>query len=235
MNKYLKILASALLIYSSSALALNASDKPIEGSQIGVAYLRPNSNQIYGHNIDTYMHPASTLKVLTGLAAILYLGHDYRFRTNLEIESSQVNSQGGIKVDANGTLHGNVLVKFVGDPSFTAQNYRTLLNTLSTAGVKSIAGDMIIDVSRFGGLSKGAGWSWSDLPICFTAPAGSAIINRNCVFAQLQPHGVGNIATPIVSKGSPITLKSDAIGVKQTSYGGNCELEADLYMKNHYH
>ena len=84
-------------------------------------------------------------------------------------------------------------------------------------------------------MPRGQGWSWDDTPICFTAPAGSAIINRNCVFAQLQPQGIGNVATAKLNSASPIVLESDAIGVKQANYGGNCELQAQLYMKNQYH
>ena len=105
MNKYLKLLAASVLLYSSSSIAIKSTPNPIPGSQIGVAYLRPNDNNIYGKNIDTYMHPASTLKVITGLAAILYLGHDYRFKTNLEVSSRLVSSQGNIKVDNNGVLY----------------------------------------------------------------------------------------------------------------------------------
>lgn len=235
MNKYLKLLVTSALLYSSSSLAIKSNPNPIPGSQIGVAYLRPNDNNIYGKNIDTYMHPASTLKVITGLAAILYLGHDYKFKTNLEVSARQVSSQGNIKVDNNGVLQGNVLIKFDGDPSFTTQSYRTLINTLVSAKVKKIAGDVIIDVSKFAGMSKGEGWSWNDLPICFTSPASTAIINRNCVFAQLQPNGIGEVATAKLNAASPISIQSDAIGVKQSSYGGNCELEANLYMKNQYH
>ena len=235
MKKYFKLLIASICLCTTSALAINADPNPVPGSQVGVAYLRPNDNKIYGQNIDTYMHPASTLKVVSTLAAILYLGHDYTFKTNLEVSANLVNAQGKTQVDKDGTLRGNVLVKFVGDPSFTAKSYRTLFATLTQLGVKRIAGDVIIDVSRFAGLSKGEGWSWNDLPICFTSPAGSAIINRNCVFAQLQPNGVGAVATPKISSASPIKITSDAIGVKQSNYGGNCELEADLYMKNQYH
>lgn len=235
MNKLFLILTLPLFLLSFSAQSIESSSTPIAGTQVGVAYLRPNDNKIYGQNIDTYMHPASTLKVITGLAAILYLGHDYTFKTTIEVQADRVSEHGKVKTDKSGTLHGNVLVKFVGDPSFTAKSYRTLVNSLSLAGVKAIDGDVILDISRFGGMTKGSGWSWDDTPVCFTAPAASAIINRNCVFAQLQPHGVGNEVTPIVSSSTPITISTDAIGVTQSNYGGNCELEAKLYMNNQYH
>lgn len=234
MKKIIKLLALPLFLYSTSALAIKADPNEVPGSHVGVAYLKPNDNKIYGQNYDTYMHPASTLKVVSTLAAILYLGHDYTFKTTLSVDSKNV-SNGKIKVDAAGNLNGNVVIRFVGDPSFTASSYRTLVKTLAKAGVKKVKGDIILDVGRFGGMSRATGWSWDDIPICFTAPAGSAIINRNCVFAQLQPQGIGAKATPIVSAGSPITITSDAVGVSQSGYGGNCELEANLFAKNQYH
>ena len=190
--------------------------------------------QMYERNFETYMHPASTLKVLTGLAAILYLGHNYTYKTTLGVSAGLLKDNGQLILDKAGVLHGNIFIKFVGDPSFTSKNYSELLSNLSKLGVRRIAGDIIIDVSNFAGLSKGEGWSWSDLPICFSAPAGAVIIDRNCVFAQLQPHGINQIATPVLSAQSPITIHSDAVGVNPQNYGANCELEADLYMRNQY-
>lgn len=234
MKKLINMLVLPLFLFSAQSQAIKADPKEIPGSHVGVAYLKPSDNKIYGQNYDTYMHPASTLKVVSTLAAILYLGHDYTFKTTLSVNPKNVVN-GKVKPDANGTLNGNVVIRFVGDPSFTSNNYRTLVNTLSKAGVKKVNGDIILDVGRFGGLSRGTGWSWDDIPICFTAPAGSAIINRNCVFAQLQPNGIGAKATPKLSAGSPITITSDAVGVAQSNYGGNCELEANLFAKNQYH
>ena len=173
MKKLINMLVLPLFLFSAQSQAIKADPKEIPGSHVGVAYLKPSDNKIYGQNYDTYMHPASTLKVVSTLAAILYLGHDYTFKTTLSVNPKNVVN-GKVKPDANGTLNGNVVIRFVGDPSFTSNNYRTLVNTLSKAGVKKVNGDIILDVGRFGGLSRGTGWSWDDIPICFTAPAGSA-------------------------------------------------------------
>ena len=89
MNNIVKslLLSLSISLFATPSYALDASPNPIEGSQVGVAYLKPHDNKIYGANYDTYMHPASTLKVITGLAAILYLGHDYKFITNIAVAS----------------------------------------------------------------------------------------------------------------------------------------------------
>ncbi len=233
--KTLKIALTALiLIINTQAYAIPAKSTPLEGTQIGVAYTLPNSQQIYGKNIDTFMQPASTLKVVTALAAVLYLGQDYTLKTLLEVPPQSLNQDGSLRLGEGGVLNGNILIKFTGDPSFKSKDYATLVQSLANAGVKKINGSVILDLSRFGGLSRGQGWSWNDLPVCFTAPAGAAIINRNCAFANLQPHGIGKLSTSAVPQGVPISIDSEAYGISPEKYGINCELETNLYRNNHY-
>lgn len=52
-NNFIKFLAIPLFLYSSVSQAIVASPNPIPGSEIGVAYLKPNDNKIYGQNVDT--------------------------------------------------------------------------------------------------------------------------------------------------------------------------------------
>lgn len=235
MKCLLKFVLLYLVLCCHCAWAVKADPHPIPGSNVAVAYLRPGSSEVYGQNVDIYYHPASTLKMLTALSAILYLGPQWRMRTSLQVKRSALNDQGALKAGQNGVLNSDVVIKFTGDPTFTSKKYQSLLKSLTKSGVHSIAGSVILDLSRFGGKSRGSGWSWDDLPVCFTAPAAPVIINRNCVFAQLQPHGAGVVATPVIPNSSPIEITSDAIGVAAKDYGGDCELEADLYMVNKYH
>ena len=229
-------LAFGLTVGSSSpAYALAASATPLEGVQIGVAYKLPNSKQVYGKNQDLYFHPASTQKMLTALAAMLYLGPDYELTTRLDVQSSAVAANNKLNVDRQGVLHSNVIVKFTGDPTMRIDHYRTLLSMLQRHGVKQIAGKVILDVSRFGGPSRANGWSWSDLPACFTAPSAPIILNRNCTYAQLTTEGPGSHATPLVPAGIPIDIVSDVVAVNANDYGGDCILEANLYIDNKYH
>ena len=221
-------------LHSSSAAAMPASSTPLEGSQVGIAYQLPNSSKVYGTNQNIFFHPASTQKMVTALAAMLYLGPDYVLTTSLEVSNSAA-SKNKVKVDAGGTLKGDVIVKFTGDPTMRVDHYRTLLATLKNQGVRKIAGKVILDVSRFGGMSRANGWSWDDLPACFTAPAAPIILNRNCTFAQLKVDTPGTPATAMVPAGIPINIKSDVVSVESSNYGGDCQLEANLYIDNNYH
>lgn len=235
MKSFVKSLFFSLLLSSTQVLAVPASSVPVEGTNLGIAYKLPTSNEIYGQNFDVYMHPASTQKILTALAAYLYLGHDYKIRTALMLNRQAIGQNGKPVIAQDGSLQGGITIRFSGDPTLTSSKYEKLLAMLKKAGVKRIVGGVTLDLSRFGGRSRGKGWSWDDLPVCFTAPAAAAIINRNCAFAQLQPHGNGALATAVVSSGSPVNISSDAVGIPASQYGGNCELEANLYVDNAYH
>ncbi len=86
--------ASFLIAFCTGTNAIPSSSNPLPGANMGIAYMLPGSQEIYGQNYDVYMHPASTQKILTALAAYLYLGTEYRIRTALMLEKNAVNPQG---------------------------------------------------------------------------------------------------------------------------------------------
>ncbi len=221
------------LCCSTQALAIAASSQPLPGSVIGVAYVGAD-NQIYGTRADEYFHPASTQKLITVLAAMLYLGPDYRLNTTLNLPVSKVQNS-KIVLNEGGVLDGNVVIKFTGDPTLTTQGLKSLIKTLSDNGVKTATGTLFLDVSKFGGRSRGQGWSWNDLPVCFTAPSSAIILNRNCAYAELQTPAVGEWAAPVIASRTPIGISAEVMGVSARDYGGDCELETQLFIDNRYH
>ena len=238
MNKTLRaLLAPLCLVFAvGSANAIALSDKPVAGSSIAVAYTLPGSKTIYGYNNETYFHPASTQKVITALAAVLYLGHDFTLTTKLLVQKKAIDANSNsLLIDKDGVLHSDVIIKFTGDPTLTTQKYRQMLAFLRDTGVKGINGRVLLDISRFSGKSRGNGWSWDDLPVCFTAPSASIVLNRNCTYAELATDGVGSRATPVIPAGIPIRITSDVVAVSNRDYGGDCELEANLFIDNNYH
>ncbi len=119
--------------------------------------------------------PASTMKVVTALAAMLQLGPDYRFHTTLE-------SRGTL---SGGTLNGDLTARFGGDPTLTRQDLRNMVAVLKKQGVQHIKGNLVIDTSVFASHDKAPGWPWNDLTQCFSAPPGAAIVDRNCFSVSL--------------------------------------------------
>lgn len=226
---------SFLTTMSFSAAAMPADSNPLEGAQIGIAYKLPGSNKIYGKNQQMFFHPASTQKMVTALAAMLYLGPEYEMVTRLGVSSSGIGVNNKLKVDGSGTLNADVIVKFTGDPTLRVDHYQSLLSVLKTHGVRKIKGKVILDVSRFAGKSRANGWSWDDLPSCFTSPSAPIVLNRNCTFAQLKAEGPGTHAAPLVPAGVPIKIKSDVVAVDPNDYGVDCMFETNLYIDNNYH
>lgn len=220
-----------------SALCLSATVKaqaatPLEGSSVSVIYSL--NNQIHGINYNTYMHPASTQKLLTALAALLHLGPDYTFKTALYIDRKS-HENGKLKISADGTLNGDIKIKFTGDPFFTAKNLSSLFKSLKDKGVKRIKGNVLLDISRFTGKDRADGWSASDLPVCFTAPSSALIINHNCAGCRLKPSSIGKRAKIEILNRNPIQVSSEAITVKARDFRDKCTLEADILGSNSYH
>lgn len=161
--------------------------------------------------------PASTQKVLTALAALLQLGPDFRFVTTLE-------SHGTI---TDGVLRGNLIARFDGDPTLTRQQLRNMVATLRKAGIKQVAGDLIIDTSVFASHDKAPGWPWNDMTQCFSAPPAAAIVDRNCFSVSLYSAPTpGDMAFIRVASYYPVQMFSEvrtlAKGSPDAQY---CELD----------
>lgn len=120
--------------------------------------------------------PASTIKVVTALAALLELGPDFRFQTTLE-------SHGTLRDD---TLQGDLIARFGGDPTFSRQSLRTMVAALKQQGITHIQGNLVIDTSVFASHDKAPGWPWNDITQCFSAPPAAAIVDRNCFSVSLH-------------------------------------------------
>lgn len=119
--------------------------------------------------------PASTMKLFTALAALLELGRDYRFQTELA-------TTGAVSGD---TLNGDLVARFAGDPTLGRQDLRNMVASLQQQGIRHIRGNLIIDTSVFASHDMAPGWPWNDLTQCFSAPPGAAIIDKNCFSISL--------------------------------------------------
>lgn len=226
-------LALSLAAVSISAAASDQNASKIqEGALNGVAYSL--NGVVRGYNEDLYFRPASTEKVITALAALSYLGPNYQIKTRLLISSKALSSSNKI-VTQNGVLNGDIEIEFRGDPFFTKQELYNLLNTLKDAGVRTISGNVYLNSGYFAGHDYATGWSWDDLPKCFTAPPSSIIINGNCVSAKLSATKIGGPVSVEIPEGMPISvIASDVEVVSPSEYYGGCELEMDRNSQNIY-
>ena len=113
---------------------------------------------LYEHHADRLMSPASNSKLYTGALALETLGGDYHFKTPIRATA---------KVDASGTLAGNLIISGRGDPSWKATRFTAIFDpfvtALTNAGVKLVTGDLVADTTFFHGPPTGGSWTVEDL------------------------------------------------------------------------
>lgn len=118
---------------------------------------------------DRYFIPASNAKLLTTAAALQTLGANYRIRTELVAQQLP---------NAEGEVGGGLGVVGRGDPSFTSDTLKLLVQQLVGKGVKRIRGG-IYALPQLRGSGLGMGWEWQDLQEAYGAIASSLTINSN--------------------------------------------------------
>lgn len=119
--------------------------------------------RVLGETSQVSLVPASVMKLVTTAAALEILGADFKFHTQLGI-TGKVNA-------GTGLLEGNLVLRGGCDPAFYSEyftdyykgTFEAWAEALSKAGVKSIKGDFIIDLSQMNGLSVPGGWVWEDI------------------------------------------------------------------------
>lgn len=128
-------------------------------------------DSLYSRSINQSLTPASTLKIMTAEAALIFLGPNYRFSTQLLTDAKSVK---------NGVLQGNLYVVLSGDPSLTYDDLADLLDSLRSQQIQAISGNVYIDNTAYDQRFYGPGWIGNDKQYCYGAPISASIINHNC-------------------------------------------------------
>ena len=102
---------------------------------------------LYSTNGNVPRSPASSLKLLTGAAALHTLGTNYRFTTNLYYDGTITN----------GVLNGNIYVQGTGDPTFQYSDFSNFASHLKSIGIKHVNGYVLADDSIFSGPIRSPG------------------------------------------------------------------------------
>lgn len=196
--------------------------KAATGADIAV-YVKSmrDGDVLYTHNSNTSLVPASTMKILTAEAALIYLGADYRFATRLLTDAKGIS---------NGVLQGNLYVVLSGDPSLTYNDVVDLMYTLKERGISRIAGNVYVDDTAFDQNYYGSGWNEKDKNSCFAAPISAGIINKNCLPLHVKPgKAPGRVAQIKVSPNHFYpTIQNSVITKSSKSRGCGLRLGADL-------
>ena len=138
--------------------AVHGIDRLLEGdmfqtSQVGLmVYDLTADSVIYRHNERQMMRPASTMKLLTAIAAIDRLGGSYQTKTEL-CYTGRI---------ANRTLEGDIYCVGGMDPLFNADDMSAFVESIRKMGVDTIRGHLYADKSMKDYDLLGEGWCWDD-------------------------------------------------------------------------
>ncbi len=176
----LSIMQSCCATALSHAINPILSRSPAVTSGVLIEDLRTHKT-LYAYHADHLFTPASNTKLFSGTALLLAVGPDFRYQTS--VYSTQM--------PIHGTLKGNLVIKFSGDPSLTSNNINTLIHTLSQK-VHTLDGQVYLQVPNPRAAPYGLGETQDSMAYCFAAPIGGIIINENCTQATITTHKRGH-------------------------------------------
>ena len=155
--------------------------------RVGVRVIEARTGRLfYSQRDGTLMDPASNQKVLATTTALVRLGADWRFRTELT----------GLKPTADGTIVGDVYLRGNGDPTFRSGDLDALANALVRRGVRTIAGAVVADPRRIGAdeaVTDAAGSdeepvdATEDTPPGKLSPRVPLVVNHGLMLIRVRP------------------------------------------------
>jgi D-alanyl-D-alanine carboxypeptidase len=109
--------------------------------RVGMRVVEARTGRLFYSQRDaTLMDPASNQKVLATTTALMRLGADWRFRTELA----------GAAPTPDGVVVGDVYLRGSGDPTVSSADFDAMAAALARRGVRSIAGAVVADPRRLG-------------------------------------------------------------------------------------
>ena len=192
------------------------------GSSIGIKIIHPADGAIlYQKNPSRLFHPASTVKLFTSTAALIHLGADYHFTTNISTPSGN---------HVKNHIDGDVFIIGSGDPSLTTADLTNLAKNLVKIGITKINGDIICDSSIFDNIEYGKGWMWDDQPYRDFAPINALSVNRNIIEYIVNPGAVPGAAPSVrmIPANSLVKIRNQAQTVNNLANQTQADLNNNL-------
>lgn len=197
------LLAQFDFAQNSVQKALNTFEASPEFANAGISFYAidlTSGEKIAEYNSKLALPTASTAKLFSTASAIELLGPNYRPETRIYIDG---------KIDAEGTLNGNIWIRGGGDVSlgsdyFTEDGHEkdflvTWCDTLQKLGIKAISGAIIADGSEFGYSGIPKGWSWNDMGNYYGAGASGICLFDNMIKYTFKTGATAGSKTEITS------------------------------------
>lgn len=138
----------------ASALLELVNDPLFERTQLGLyVYDLTDDRPLFSRGYQQRLRPASTMKLVTAITALDCLGTDYRLTTTLYADDTPTQDS---------VLRGHLYVRAGFDPLLAGEDLQAFVDSLTQQGVRSIRGDLILDLHCKDRLPAGWGWCWDD-------------------------------------------------------------------------
>jgi D-alanyl-D-alanine carboxypeptidase/D-alanyl-D-alanine-endopeptidase (penicillin-binding protein 4) len=136
------------------------------------------------HRANVPVNPASVMKLVTTFAALDLLGPAFSWSTPVFVE-------GAVRDD---TLFGNLYIKGQGDPKLVMERLWLLLRRVQGLGVKTIAGDIVLDRSAFETVAPDPGEFDGERLRPYNAAPDALLLNFKSVVMTFVPDRSANTA-----------------------------------------
>jgi serine-type D-Ala-D-Ala carboxypeptidase/endopeptidase (penicillin-binding protein 4) len=138
---------------------------------------------LISHRAYTPMNPASTMKIVTTLAALDVLGPQHSWKTDFLTAAPQ---QGEV-------LNGPLVIRGSGDPKFTWEHLQAAVAAIRRAGIREIRGDVWLDRSAFAPAKYDAGAFDGQPQRPHNAPPDALLYNFKSIGFRFSPQANGSV------------------------------------------
>lgn len=166
------------------AAALKKANVPQDAITIWVQEAGGKARPRLSHRANVPVNPASVMKLVTTFAALETLGPTFAWNTPVYIE-------GAVR---DGTLYGNLYIKGQGDPWLVIERMWLLMRRVHGLGIKTIAGDVVLDRSAFETVASDPGEFDGERLRSYNAAPDALLLNFKSVLMTFVPDRSGNAA-----------------------------------------
>lgn len=208
--------------------------KHLAGARVGVVIMDANTGQTLASlRSDEAFMPASNMKLLTTGAAMMVLGPDFSFQTEVVLDGSRIIVRGS----GDPSLADPDMLRLT-DPKLTANNLvDTLASAVQTAGVRQVS-EVIVDDRVFDRQFIHPSWNPDNFEETYSAEVSGLNFHANtlAVFPRPNPAGQGSVPLCDTEPSAP-WLRIDCAKSKTVVKGKNSfwvarSSEADCFIHN---
>jgi serine-type D-Ala-D-Ala carboxypeptidase/endopeptidase (penicillin-binding protein 4) len=164
--------------------ALARAKVPLDAVALVVVAADGKTAPRLSHRANASMNPASVMKLVTTFAALDTLGPAFVWNTSVHFDG----------VVQAGTLQGNLYLKGQGDPKLVMERLWLLLRRVQGLGIKTIAGDIVLDRSAFEVFTQNPGDFDGEPLRPYNAAPDALLLNFKSVVMSFVPDRVAQVA-----------------------------------------